>query len=278
MPLYIASLNSGSNGNCYYVGNQREAVLIDAGISCRETEKRLSRLGLSFNKIKAVFISHEHTDHTYGVEVMSRRHRLPVYISAATHENSRLKLDGNLVKPLISSAPVLIGELIINSFVKLHDASDPYSFTVTGNGITVGVFTDIGSVCDNLIHHFRQCHAAFLESNYDEVMLEEGRYPRFLKNRISSDHGHLSNLQALQLFSSHRPPFMTHLLLSHLSLDNNNPHLVLDLFKQQANGTHISIASRHEETMVFCISGNFATDQPDLAIARAMLPGQMSLF
>ena len=278
MSLYIASLNSGSNGNCYYIGNHREAVLIDAGICCRETEKRLSRLGLSFKKIRAVFISHEHTDHTYGVEVISRRYGLPVYISAVTHENSRLKLEENLVKPLIADAPVMIGELVINSFLKLHDASDPHSFTVSGGGITVGVFTDMGAACTNLIRHFSQCHAAFLEANYDEVMLEEGRYPRFLKNRIQGDHGHLSNLQALELFTSHRPPFMSHLLLSHLSQDNNNPQLVRDLFLQHAGGTNIAIASRHEESAVYCISGPDPGDYPRDAMAPAVFPTQMSLF
>ena len=256
MSLYIASLNSGSNGNCYYVGNHREAVLIDAGLSCRETEKRLSRLGLSFKKIKAIFISHEHTDHTCGVEVMARRYGLPVYLSEGTYRNSRLNLEENLVRQLKANVPEIIGELMVSAFLKQHDASDPYSFTVTGGGVTVGVFTDMGSVCDDLTQHFSLCHAAFLESNYDEEMLEEGRYPRFLKSRISSDHGHLSNRQSLELFKAHRSPFLSHLLLSHLSQDNNNPQLVLDLFKQHANGTHISIASRYEESPVYCISGS----------------------
>ncbi|MFA5814259.1 MAG: MBL fold metallo-hydrolase [Bacteroidales bacterium] len=208
MSLFITSLNSGSNGNCYYVGNHREAVLIDAGISCRETENRIERLGLSFKKIKAVFISHEHTDHTGGVELIARRYQIPVYITAATNQHSRLRLDENLVIPLKAYAPAQVGELVVNAFPKLHDAREPHSFTVAGGGITVGIFTDIGTICDHVIQNFRLCHAAFLEANYDEVMLEEGRYPQFLKNRIRGDHGHLSNLQALELFSTHKPHFI----------------------------------------------------------------------
>jgi phosphoribosyl 1,2-cyclic phosphodiesterase len=276
MPLYIISLNSGSNGNCYYVGNQHEAVLIDAGISCRETEKRIARSGLSFSKIKAIFITHEHSDHTRGVEVIARKYQLPVYITAATHQNSRLKLDENLVKSFDAYVPVLIGDLSVKAFPKLHDAREPHSFTVTGNGITIGVLTDIGAACENVIHHFSQCHAAFLEANYDEVMLEEGRYPLFLKNRIRGGEGHLSNFQALDLLINYRPAFMSHLLLSHLSEHNNRPELVHDLFMKNAGGTFISIASRYTESAVYCISDN--ADQPGTITTTVGLPIQMSLF
>jgi phosphoribosyl 1,2-cyclic phosphodiesterase len=124
---------------------------------------------------------------------------------------------------------------------------------VTGNGITVGVFTDIGSVCEQLIHHFGQCHAAFLEANYDETKLEEGRYPYFLKKRIRGGKGHLSNLQALELFNNYRAPFLELLVLSHLSEQNNHPRIVTDLFAPHANGTRVAIASRYGESEVFSV-------------------------
>src|ERR1700709_1437393 len=98
MSLFITSLNSGSNGNCYYVGNEREAVLVDAGISCRETEKRMKRLCLSMQKVKAVFISHEHSDHISGLTVLSKKYNLPVYITPATLQSSKLSLQHDLVK------------------------------------------------------------------------------------------------------------------------------------------------------------------------------------
>ncbi len=254
MSLYIASLNSGSNGNCYYVGSQAEAVLIDAGISCRETENRMVKLGLSFENVRAIFISHEHTDHTGGAEVLSRRYQLPVYLSASTYEHSKLNIEPELVRPLIPDEPVPIGDLRIKAFQKRHDAIDPHSFTVTGGGVTVGVLTDIGSVCKNVVRNFKECNAVFLEANYDETMLEEGRYPVFLKNRIKSDHGHLSNLQALELFTRHRHSHLSHLLLSHLSKDNNDPRRVLDLFKKYAGNTKIAIASRYEESPVYTVT------------------------
>ena len=253
MSLFISSLNSGSNGNCYYVGNDREAVLIDAGISCRETERRMIRMGLSIRKVRAIFITHEHTDHTRGAEVISRKYQVPVYITAATYENSRMKIDPLFLQHFTAYTPLHIGELRINAFPKRHDAAEPHSFTVNGNGVTIGVFTDIGIACDHVVQHLNRCHAAFLESNYDETMLEEGRYPLFLKKRIRGEEGHLSNDQALELFITHKAPFMSLLVLSHLSAHNNHPKLVYDKFSRYANGTKIVVASRYEETEVFCI-------------------------
>lgn len=252
--LHIASLNSGSNGNCYYVGNEEEAVLVDAGISCRETEKRMLRLGLSMHKVKAIFISHEHTDHIKGLCNLAAKYNLPVYISNGTLAGCRLVLKKDLVVPLQYTAPVKIGGLSINAFPKLHDASEPCSFLIGYNGVQVGVFTDIGMVCEQLIHHFKQCHAAFLEANYDDELLAKSAYPYFLKRRISGGRGHLSNQQALELFSTHKAPFMTHLLLSHLSKDNNCPELAQNLFSQCAGDVEIIIASRYEETQVYAIS------------------------
>ena len=213
--LSISSLNSGSNGNCYYVGNDTEAILVDAGISCREIERRMKRLGLDMHKVKAVFVSHEHTDHIRGIPTLAGKYRLPVYITSPTQLNGGLVLREQAIS-FTAYEPVCIGELSITAFPKFHDASDPYSFIVSCGGVRVGVFTDIGHPCEHVVRNFKECHAAFLEANYDEDMLQNGRYPYHLKKRISGERGHLSNRQALELFKSHRPAFMSHLLLSHL--------------------------------------------------------------
>jgi phosphoribosyl 1,2-cyclic phosphodiesterase len=226
MTLYIASLNSGSNGNCYYVGNSRESVLIDAGIPCRETERRMRKLGLSLS-------------------------------TESTRQQIRLSLEPQLVRRLDPTEPVTTGELTVTPFPKTHDASDPCSFVVSSPAVRIGIFTDLGVVCEQLIRHFRQCHAAFLETNYDERLLDEGRYPHFLKNRIRGGLGHLSNRQALDLFIRHRPAFMSHLFPSHLSRDNNRPELVRELFENEARGTKIVIASRDHETELYAIDGLF---------------------
>jgi phosphoribosyl 1,2-cyclic phosphodiesterase len=253
MSLFTASLNSGSNGNCYYVGNHREAVLIDAGISCRETEIRMKRLNLSMKNVKAIFVSHEHTDHIKGVAGISKKYKLPVYVTHRTLQHRRLRVKEHLIFPFKAHEPVTIGQLSVTGFPKLHDASDPHSFIIANETVKVGVFTDIGVACNHVVDHFKQCHAAFLEANYDEHMLETGRYPVHLKNRIKSDVGHLSNAQALDLFLKHRPSFMSHLFLSHISKENNSPVLVENLFKPVAGDTNIIIASRYKETKVFSI-------------------------
>lgn len=251
--LSIASLNSGSNGNCYYIGNEHEAVLIDAGISCRETEKRMLRLGLSMKTVKAIFISHEHSDHISGVSVLAKKHQIPVYITPSTMESGRLSLEEHLVVPFAEFDTIVIGSLQIHAFPKKHDARHPHSFTITCNNVTVGVFTDIGTACDQVIRYFSQCHAAFLEANYDDDLLDKGGYPYHLKRRIRGGFGHLSNKQALSLFLTHKPAFMTHLLLSHLSKNNNDPQLVKELFDDCSDGVQIIVASRHEETDVFYV-------------------------
>jgi phosphoribosyl 1,2-cyclic phosphodiesterase len=256
MNLYLSSLNSGSNGNCYYIGNDDDAVLIDAGISCRETERRMARLDLSLRKVRAIFISHEHSDHTRGVAVLSRKHRIPVFITTLTQKKSGISLSPLLIRRFTADEPVSVGELLVHPFAKSHDGIDPHSFTVTFNGITAGVFTDIGIPDGPLIHHLSRCHAAFLETNYDEWMLEHGSYPVYLKRRIRGDKGHLSNRQAFEIFTNHRSSFLKLLVLSHLSAQNNHPQVVQDLFAPYANGTRIAIASRYEETEVFCISAN----------------------
>lgn len=253
MPLYIASLNSGSNGNCYYVGNDTEAVLIDAGISCRETERRMKRCGLLIEKVKAIFISHEHTDHISGVATLSKKYSLPVYITAATLKHSGLVIEPHLTMHFTASTPLKIGNLSIHAFTKYHDAADPHSFIVSGGGVYVGVFTDIGKCCEQVVRHFKQCNAAFLEANYDEEMLATGGYPYHLKKRISGGNGHLSNNEALKLFATYRSSALSHLILSHLSANNNSPQLAYNLFAQHASKTEVIVASRHEETGVYTI-------------------------
>lgn len=249
--LYTASIASGSNGNCYYVGNEEEAVLIDVGISCRELERRMQRIGLSMTKVRAIFISHEHTDHIKGLAVVANKYQLPVFLTEGTLSACRLAIPGRLLYLLRPGYQVHVGKLEVIPFAKLHDAADPQSFVIRQGARTVGVFTDIGAVCDRLAHYFQQCDIAFLETNYDEEMLDKGRYPYYLKKRIKGGYGHLSNHQALELFLQHRSPSLRLLFLCHLSRDNNDPELALDLFGQHAGPTTVVLAGRDAETAVY---------------------------
>jgi len=252
MALSFTSLNSGSNGNCYYLANTDDAILIDAGISCRETERRMLNLGLSMDKVRAVFVSHEHIDHIRGIPQLAKKYRLPIYITQLTLSQSGLNLDPDLIRSFCAHEAISIGELAITAFPKFHDASDPHSFTVEYKGLKIGVFTDIGSTCEQVIRYFKECHAAFLEANYDDELLENGSYPYHLKTRIRGERGHLSNRQALDLFSKNGM-HMSHLLLSHLSRDNNKPERVMELFTEIARHTKIIVASRDCESEVYHI-------------------------
>lgn len=259
MSLFVTSLNSGSNANCYYVGNSQEAILVDAGLSCRETEKRLARLGLNIKTVKAIFISHEHSDHIRGLEVLSRKHQIPVYITEPTRRSGNLFLREDLIKNFSPHQEISVGDLCVLPFPKQHDAADPFSFVVRHQDVCVGVMTDIGSHCEHLIHYFKQCHAVFLEANYDTTLLETGPYPVYLKRRISSDKGHLSNDQALELFLNHRAPFLSHVFLSHLSKENNDPHTATAVFEPHRGNTEVIVASRYRETPVFHIQAMSTT-------------------
>ncbi|HEX2533390.1 MAG TPA: MBL fold metallo-hydrolase [Chitinophagaceae bacterium] len=277
MALYISALASGSNGNCYYISNGHEAVLVDVGIACRDLEQRMKRLGLSPESLKAIFVSHEHSDHIRGIPVFSRKYGLPIYITPHTLRYGRMKMEKSLIRSFSADEPVPIGALSVTAFSKPHDAADPYSFTITDGSATVGVFTDIGHPCSELVHHFSRCHAAFLESNYDTEMLEKGGYPYYLKNRIRGGRGHLSNAEALELFTTHRPPFMTHLILSHLSKNNNCPLLVQNLFTGVAPGVTVTVASRFEETPLFEIAATGSPVPLPLPHHRPSVPPQLSL-
>jgi phosphoribosyl 1,2-cyclic phosphodiesterase len=186
--------------------------------------------------------------------MLSRKYGIPVHITEGTYRSSRMKLNPDLLRPFMSDIPLVIGNLIIHPFTKWHDAAEPHSFTVSAHGITAGVFTDIGTPCENVTLHLSRCSAAFLEANYDEMMLEKGRYPLYLKQRIRGAEGHLSNDQALDLFVSHRSSLLQLLILSHLSAENNHPDLVRELFDNHAGGTRIMVASRYEESEVFHVT------------------------
>ena len=253
--MELCAIASGSNGNCYYIGNKHDAVLVDAGISARRIITRMYERNLDPARIRAIFISHEHSDHASGARVLGKRLSIPVFITSRTF----VALYPNH-KPLSprffeSGTEITLGSLVIHPFLKNHDAAEPCSFRITYNGLQAGVFTDIGKPCDNVMHHLGLCHALFLETNYDETMLWEGHYPWPLKKRIASDHGHLSNAQAYELLKNYSGSELKLVFLSHLSKENNTPEIALNCFSELADRYRIYMTSRYEAGEVVRMGG-----------------------
>ncbi len=248
--IQVCAIASGSNGNCYYIGNSSEAVLVDAGISRRQILKRMKLMKLDIRKVKAVFITHEHSDHMRGVRVLSDLQSIPAYFTKLTYKKARHSDKPEKVEFFTPGDSVQIGEFTIHSFSKNHDAVDPVSFRISINGKNIGVFTDIGTPCNNVNEHLAGCDVAFLETNYDENLLWSGPYPYYLKTRVTSDVGHLSNRQAAELVTILDSSKLKHIFLSHISADNNRIDFALDAFNELKNDINIIPTSRYEPSVV----------------------------
>lgn len=250
MPLKVAALNSGSNGNCYWFGSGEEAILVDAGLSCTETEKRMERLGIHMDQVKALLITHEHSDHVFGIRGLLKKYDLTLYVTRPTWSASGITLEKGEVVHFESKDQLNIGGFVVRPFRIRHDAADPHGFLVSHSGTTAGVFTDIGVACPRVKKHFAECHLAFLECNYEEELLENGPYPRMLKDRIRGGLGHLSNRQAMELLRDHRHPGLKHAFLSHMSKENNSPEHAMKWFEGFGSRLSIEVAGRHNETRI----------------------------
>ena len=249
--LELCALASGSNGNCYYIGNGHEALLVDVGLSARQLQLRITERGLDQQKIKAILITHEHSDHCRGARVLSKRLQVPVFLTKKTFLNISRSNQPELVSWFERDVPFRIGGFEVFPFSKQHDAVEACSFRIGYGGKQVGVMTDIGEPCEQVKAHFSLCHAVFLESNYDEEMLRTGPYPYVLKERVASAYGHLSNNQAVHLADKHAGPDLHTIFLSHLSGENNTPEKASDAFRPLEARFAIMLTSRHASTEVF---------------------------
>lgn len=243
--IEICALASGSNGNCYYIGNEQDAVLIDAGVSTKKIMSRMEEAGLQASKVRGILISHEHSDHVHGVRVLSKRLGVPAWFTQRTLDSLKFGEQPALTQLFTPDKKIKLNSLTIHPFLKNHDATEPCSFRIEHDGWNIGVFTDIGEACPRVIHHLHKCHALFIETNYDEKMLWDGLYPYHLKTRVASAVGHLSNDQAFALIRDHAGPELVHVFLSHLSGENNRPELAAECFKSLTDRFSVHLTSRH---------------------------------
>ncbi len=224
--MEFSALASGSSGNCFYVENNGNAVLVDAGISAKQIVERLFFLGKNPEKVKAIFITHEHSDHVRGADVFARKFNVPIFATKKTSENCFLCSGYDFINLIKNNEVVNIRGMRIEAFSKSHRASDPVSYNIY-NGKKISIITDVGYACENVVANVNDSDALFLESNHDIDMLENGFYPYYLKKWIKSDEGHLSNKQAALCVLENAHSRLKYLILSHLSKNNNTPKIAL---------------------------------------------------
>ena len=223
------SLGSGSCGNSYFLGNSRYGILIDAGIGSRTMKKRLAELGLDFSFIRAVLVTHDHLDHVKSTGYLAEKMHIPIY---ATHSIHRGIADNPYVRNCLTGSRKYIekgisfeiGSLRITAFDVPHDSEDCVGYYIEfGGGHSLTLATDVGHITDELGNYLRRANHVVIESNYDEEMLQNGTYPAFLKQRITSKTGHLSNREIAEFMANNFESHLQNIWLCHLSGDNNNP-------------------------------------------------------
>ena len=221
-------LFSGSGGNCTYIGNGSDGILIDLGISARKTREALYNIGVDDESIKAVFITHEHSDHVSGFKVFSKNHKIKYYMTQGTYDGMRAKgfMNDSADCVILGEEPVEIGDMQIGKFATSHDTLEPCGFTVNiAGGRKISVVTDLGIVTDEVINAVKGSDLILLESNHDINMLQCGTYPYQLKRRILGHKGHLSNDSCAETAKELVESGTTRLVLGHLSRENNLPEL-----------------------------------------------------
>lgn len=227
--MKICVLASGSAGNCIYVASGKTRILVDAGISGRQTVRRLEEIGVSIEAIDAICVSHEHDDHTGGVGILYKRHQIPVYANGGTADalSRRPRLQGLPWRVFTTGAPFSIGDLVIEPFSIPHDAYEPVGFTLHCEEGRIGIALDVGTPTTLVRERLRGCHALVVEANHDEHLLQEAPRPWALKQRIRSRQGHLSNRMAAEMLAEIASPALQQVFLGHLSEDCNCPILAV---------------------------------------------------
>ena len=233
MAFSISVLASGSRGNCTVLSSSRTRLLVDCGLSCRETCRRLASQGIAPESLSAILITHEHSDHVAGVHVMAKKFRLPVYMTEPTHgawqrqfkDASGNRVHAERLQPFSAGRPFTVGDIDVLPFTIPHDAADPVGFRFLAEGLRVAIATDLGFIPPNVRDQLRACDGLVLESNHDLEMLRGGPYPWAVKQRVMSRVGHLSNESLADFLATDYDGGAAFLILAHLSEQNNLPDL-----------------------------------------------------
>ncbi|MDL2278791.1 MBL fold metallo-hydrolase [Parabacteroides sp. OttesenSCG-928-G07] len=230
MKLSFLSLASGSSGNCYYLGTSEYGILIDAGIGIRTIRKVLKDNDIDFSKIIGVLITHDHADHIKTVGCLGEKHNIPVYATSDVHKG--IEKSRYVIETLVASRrtiekenPFLIKDFKITAFEVPHDSTDNVGYYIEFENHKFTIATDVGHITETVRKYVCMANHLIIEANYDEEMLRFGTYPDFLKERVASPTGHLSNREAAEFLAANYDPKLKNIWLCHLSRDNNHPEL-----------------------------------------------------
>lgn len=261
--MRLCSISSGSEGNCIFIGGEEGKILVDAGISGKRVEEGLKGIGVGPEELDGIFITHEHLDHIKGVGILARRYQLPLYGTVETiHSMLRTKNIGKISEELIHlvepDRAVKVKDITVNPFSIFHDASNPVAYTFQAGEQKIGLATDLGSYDDYTIHNLKDSDILFLEANHDVNMLQVGPYPYLLKQRILGARGHLSNGNSAKLLCQLLSQKLKHVILAHLSKDNNYPDLAYETVKCElaehgvdCQGNFLSVANYGTPSSMF---------------------------
>jgi len=244
--MEFCTIASGSSGNCAYTGIGGRHFLIDAGISGKRIENAL--FGMNVHNIDGIFITHEHRDHIVGAGVMARRFKLNIYATPLTwrffaSHQSLGALDAGQIKVIEPGKPLDVGGVKVTAFGTMHDAIQSVGYTFEYGGQKMAAATDLGCATDIVRQHMKGAQIVLLESNHDPEMLRNGPYHRNLKERVASNYGHLSNAAAGVLITEIAGNSLQHVVLAHLSEDNNIPMLAYDTVKRVLDSKNVKLKS-----------------------------------
>lgn len=265
--MKLMSIASGSSGNCIYAGTDNSHILIDAGISGKKIEEGLHSIDLKAEDMQGILITHEHLDHIKGLGVLARRYGIPIYGTAGTIEYMLThdcigKVDDGLFHTICPDEDFTIGDMTITAMSTSHDAADPVAYMIKKQQKSMAVITDLGTYDDSLVDKLQGLDVLLLEANHDIHMLQAGGYPYYLKRRILGDKGHLSNELSGQLLGKLLHDDFKHVLLGHLSQENNFPELAYETVKLEVTlgdnpykGTdfNIQVATRDKSSPLISI-------------------------
>lgn len=263
--MRLCSIASGSSGNCIYIGDENTHILVDAGISRKAIETGLEKLQVHAGDLSGIFITHEHSDHIKGLGVMARKYHIPMYATSATigeikKKQALGKMEDELFHVIKPDIDMHMNTLTLRPFRVSHDAADPVAYRVNSGEKSVAVATDLGGYNEYTIQNLLGLDAILLEANHDVRMLQSGKYPYKLKQRILGKYGHLCNEMSGRLLDTILSDKMKRIFLGHLSNENNYPQLAyesvrleVDMSESQykAEDFHISVANRESISPCF---------------------------